>query len=278
MADPPLDSIVSLLALTPTGRDDFVARTRPFGGSGLFGGLLLAQFVSAANCTVAAGREPHSVHAFFLHHGHAGTPIEYHVERVRDGRTFSQRNVTAVQDGRMVANAVVVFHVPGDGDDWQGPALAVPDPDDIAPGGSWIRRRAALDMFEFRHVPGPDGEPSIHPVWIRVTDTLPDDPTVHVALLAMCSDLGLTSAVQRAGVPRDDERCVSVDHAVWFSRFQRADEWFLLDAQAVSRFGGHGCVDAALYGRDGALLLKVSQGNLIRRDAPRRKSASRPDQ
>lgn len=234
-----------------------------WGGTRVFGGLLVAQGLSAAHQTVPEGMAVHSLHGYFLRATRPGSRVELAVHPLRDGRSFATRGVETVVDGRRVFTMTSSFHVPEPGDEYQ---LAmpddVPDPDDV--------QRAPIpipfDVRELGPTPRrPDGTyRSTRRVWVRALWPLPDDPMVHAVVLAYLSDM--TGAAFRPhslgtwGTHTD----ASLDHAVWFHRPARADEWVLFDLHALVNATGRSTVRGEMYSRDGALCVSMAQEILIR--------------
>lgn len=239
----------------------------------VYGGQLVAQAFTAAAATVDAGRGPHSLHAHFLAPARPTRPLGYRVHRVRDGRSFSLRQVDVEQDGRRVFTAMVSFHAAPEGralPDYQLPAPAAPDPDGGGPWSDYMRTAgyfAVLDQRELAPAPaGPDGRREhSRRVWVRVPGRLPDDPVLHAAALAFASDLGVTVAASvTAGLYRQATVLTSLDHALWWHRAVRADGWLLLDLESVSNSHERGTVRGTLHTADGVLAASLGQDALIR--------------
>jgi acyl-CoA thioesterase-2 len=250
----------------------------------VFGGQVLAQALIAANRTVAPARTVHSLHAYFLRPGRTDTTIVYDVESVRDGGSFSSRRVVARQGGYVIFYLSASFHEVEDGSDHSDPVPeGVPAPEDCpklsevmarASGRSsavWQREWGALDV---RYVGDskrgglpPDPEhPARARVWIKTDGALPDDVRLHQAALAYASDLTLLSASM---VPHDlmigvNVQAASIDHAMWFHRPFRADQWLLYDQISPSASSGLGLSTARLF-QAGTLVSDVAQEGLIRK-------------
>jgi acyl-CoA thioesterase-2 len=249
----------------------------------LFGGEVLAQALRSAIRTVDPGRTVHSLHGYFLRPGRTDIPIVYDVELVRDGGSFSSRRVVARQGGQVIFYLSSSFHRSEEGFTHLDPVPAdVPEPEDCptlgdvlarASGRSadfWEREWGVLDV---RYVgdsrPGGALVDPAHPararVWIKVEGELPDDPRLHQATLAYASDLTLLSA---STVPHNvfvgvNVQAASLDHAMWFHRPFRADEWLLYDQISPSASGGLGLSTARLF-QHGVLVSDVAQEGLIR--------------
>jgi acyl-CoA thioesterase-2 len=279
-----LDELMDLLELEEIESTLFRAKQPRTHLQRAFGGQVLAQALTAAGLTVPEGRYPHSLHGYFLLEGRIDTPIVYDVDAVRDGGSFSTRRVSARQHGHVIFYMSASFHKDEDG--WQH---ADPMPDDVpapeecpsmpevlskitgSPASNWTREWGALDV---RYVgnSGPGGglhdprHPARARLWIKVDGTLPDDRFLHDCVLAYSSDLTLLGASlvphgEVLGSPR--VQAASIDHAMWFHRPFRADDWLLYDQVSPSASSGLGLVTARLFQR-GVLVADVAQEGLIR--------------
>ena len=254
----------------------------------VFGGQVLAQAVTAAIRTVPDARVLHSLHGYFLVPGRTDIPIVYDVEVVRDGGSFSSRRVVARQAGRVIFYLSSSFHAREDGLNHQDPVPEdVPAPDDCPrlsevmartsgrPAAAWESEWGVLDI---RYVgdSGPGGtlvdprHPARARVWIRVAGRLPDDPRLHQAALAYASDLTLlsVSTVPHGVLVGLNVQAASIDHAMWFHRPFRADEWLLYDQISPSASGALGLSTGRLF-QAGELVSDVAQEGLIRPVQPR---------
>lgn len=276
MPERPVAALLDQLELEPVGGSTF--RTRPGEpGSGwyryLFGGLIAAQSLRAAQLTVREGHSAHSLHGYFLAAGRAGEPLTLDVSRLRDGRAFSTRHVIARQDGEAIFSLTASFHREEHGAQFQLPVAEVPDPD--SPGTDWADRphpdHPPTAVFEFRDVrvpPLPDQGP--RPVatqwWARTVETLPHDPDLHTCVLTYLSDVNALTAIAAAiGVGWDEpRRTASLDHSVHFHRPIRMDDWVLVEMCPVSNCGNRGLVRNTIHTRSGVLGASVSQEGLIR--------------
>ncbi|MET1043793.1 MAG: acyl-CoA thioesterase II [Microbacteriaceae bacterium] len=245
----------------------------------VFGGQVLAQSITAAMRTVDESRVIHSIHGYFLRPGDDKQHIDFGVDRIHDGRSFSTRRAQAYQNGRPILSLIASFQTEDGGLDhqWTMPE-GVPEPESL-PGiaeqlaslNSELANRAiAAAAFDLRHVPsraGADGAPTIQAVWMRALDDLPDDPNLHRAALAYGSDYTLLEPVlRRHGIPWLTEglRIASLDHAMWWHRFARADEWLLYVQESPSASGGRGLAQGRMFTRDGILVASVAQEGMIR--------------
>jgi len=243
-----------------------------------------AQALVAARRTVE-GRLAHSFHAYFLRPGDPAVPILYDVDRIRDGQSFTTRRVVAIQHGKAIFNMQVSFQVEEPGLEHQLPMPDVPAPETLAT--ELERRRAIADRLpepmrssfvreraiEVRPVaPNDEFDPVVrepaHDVWFRAVGTLPDDPALHQCVLAYASDLTLldTSMLPHAISWWSEKlQTASIDHAMWFHRPFRADEWLLYAQDSPSASGARGFNRGSVFTRDGRLVASVAQEGLIRR-------------
>ena len=251
----------------------------------VFGGQVAGQALIAAGRTVDRGLV-HSLHAYFLRPGDPQIPIVYDVDRIRDGRSFTTRRVVAIQHGRAIFNLAASFHVEEEGPSHQYEMPDAPDPESIptlrekmephlhrfSPEMSeWIVRERPIDTRSpgLPHWLDPDHkvrEPE-QLVWFRANGELPDDPLLHACVVAYASDLTLLdTAVMPHAASWDDEQYMiaSLDHAMWFHRAFRADEWLLYHQKSPSAQAARGLAEGLIYRRDGALAVTVIQEGLIR--------------
>jgi acyl-CoA thioesterase-2 len=229
-----------------------------------FGGMVVAQSLSAALQTAPAGVELHSLHGYFLRPTAPGAQTTHVVDNVRDGRSFSLREVKSTVDGKETFRLACSFHAPEEGDEYQLPmAPGLSQPQDIegfeAPFPFDIRvlgatQRRANGTFE-----------STHRCWFRTREPLPDDPAVHACVLTYFSDMTEASFRPLSLGSWGTHTDTSLDHAVWFHRPWRADAWSLFDIQAVVNAGGRATIRATMHGEDGSLHLSMAQELLIRR-------------
>ena len=278
-----LGDLVALLDLEPIEVNVFRGRSPDDKRQRVFGGQVAGQALVAAGRTVEAGRTVHSLHAYFLRPGDPSVPILYDVDRIRDGRSFTTRRVVAVQHGQAIFNLAASFHVAEDGFDHQLPMPEAPPPEGLptfaerlAPYrdqvGEWYTRPQPIDL---RHVDDPphatgDGKarPPCQQVWFRADGALPDDPLLHACVVTYASDMSLLDSILLAhGTSWLDPALMgaSLDHAMWFHRPFRADEWLLYDQESASASGARGLGQGRIYRRDGVHAVSVVQEGLFRR-------------
>jgi acyl-CoA thioesterase-2 len=236
---------------------------------------------------VDADRSVHSLHAYFLRPGDPTVPILYDVDRIRDGRSFTTRRVVAIQHGRAIFNLAASFHVHEQGLDhqlalaevmWDG--QAPPDPESLPDWrtrmqpyaerlGPYLDRPRPIDTrnvdWDWEHRRGP--LPPHQRVWLRADGTLPDDPVLHTCVLTYASDMTLldTTLLPHGSDPTDEGfMMASLDHAMWFHRPFRADEWLLYVQDTPSTSDARGMARGLIYTHDGALAVSVVQEGLIR--------------
>ena len=275
--------LVGLMALVPSGDDRFTAQSEDLGTPAVFGGQVLGQALMAASRTVDADRPVHSMHAYFLLPGeHA--PIEYAVDRVRDGRSFTTRHVVARQEGRTIFEMSASFQTAADGIDHQDAMPSVPGPDGLV---SELQQRIALGDrlpapwqvkgqqghgIEFRQVDPLDPlHPAIRPahyqLWVRAVAPLPDEPLLHRALLAYASDHGLLRAAMLPhglSFLRGNVRAASLDHAMWFHRDFRMDDWLLYSMDSPRAGGARALCRGSFFTRDGRMVASTAQEGMLR--------------
>jgi acyl-CoA thioesterase-2 len=278
-----VDELVELMRLEPLGDDRFLAQSEDIGTPAVFGGQVLGQALMAASQTVATDRPAHSMHAYFLLPGeHA--PIEYAVDRVRDGRSFTTRHVVARQGERIIFEMSASFQTADDGIDHQLPMPEAAGPDGLA---SELDQRIALGErlperwrvkglephgIEYRRVEpddllAPAPRPSENALWMRAIAPLPDDPNVHRALLAYASDHGLLRAAMLPhglSFMSGRVRPASLDHAMWFHRDFRMDDWLLYSVDSPSASGARGLCRGSIFTRDGRLVASTAQEGMLR--------------
>jgi acyl-CoA thioesterase II len=259
--------LLDLLSLEPAGDDQFTAIASPPGEGPprLFGGQVASQSLRAALLTVDPSRPPHSMHAYFIRPGAPGVPLDLAVERTRDGRSFSTRHVTTSQNGEPIFVLTASFHAPEEGDDWHEPApLDVPTPDEIAASESPFSRFTTMSPLEIRPVRSQATFPAMHPFWVRSRDPLPDDPALHTCVLTFMSDMGVVGGARAPVASSMMFAGASLDHAVWFHRAVRADEWLLFSVDPVSNAGARGLARGTFHDVNGSLIASIAQEALLR--------------
>jgi acyl-CoA thioesterase-2 len=284
----PLAELLQLLELEPLEVDLFRGASRDIGSPQVFGGQVLGQALHAAHATVE-NRQVHSLHAYFLRRGDFNAPIVYQVDRSRDGGSFSSRRVVAIQHGAQIFHMSASFQEPESGLEHQLPMPAVPPPDALpdlrelleaqaVPLPDAVRRFAGRNSpFEFRSVQSlklPDPVPS-EPrldVWFRAVDEAGADPRRHTELLAYVSDYHLiAAALQPHGYTLGSPglAVASIDHAMWFHRPLRVDDWLLYSIESPVAAGSRGFARASIFTRDGVLVASTAQEGLMRVLKPR---------
>jgi acyl-CoA thioesterase-2 len=238
---------------------------------GLYGGLMIAQCLSACAHTVPPGAVPDSLHANLLRGGHPGEPVEFCVERVRDGRSLQHREVRGYQGDELIVQTTVVSSIPVNGLDWQRPLEPVVAPPELSPAAlsPWAQT-LARGVFEVAHPVSEDAGPGpAHPLWIRSRMELPEDPWLNGAVRAYWSDLGMNWSARTTHNRLDDEEVASVSatHSLWFHRPTPTHEWHLLDVDTESIFSNQAFVKASLFDGAGRLSASISQGVFLRRTA-----------
>jgi acyl-CoA thioesterase-2 len=283
MADA-IATLLSILDLEPLEHNLFRGRSPQVGWQRVFGGQVIGQALTAAQRTVD-GRAAHSLHAYFMRPGDPAVPIVYQVDRLRDGGSFSTRRVIAIQHGEAIFSLAASFQGEEEGFDHQIPMPEVPPPESLpsesdlkelflhkAPEAirRYFERERALEIrpVDARHYVSREPLPPVQHVWIRTTGPLPDDPGIHRSVLAYASDMTLLDTSLYAhgrNIFDHDLQVASLDHALWFHRPFRADEWLLYSEDSPSASGGRGFSRGSLFRRDGVLIASVAQEGLIRR-------------
>jgi len=279
-----VDALVRLLDLRQLDQDIFEGVSPPVGPQRVFGGQVAGQALVAAGRTVDPSRRVHSLHAYFVRPGDSSQPIKFGVERIRDGRSFSVRRCVAYQSEQAIFTMSASFHREETGLDHQAMApLNVPMPDETP---TMAERFAAhperlerwniiTPSIDVRYVTEPGWVPAgerakvdNQQVWMRINGKLPDDPLLHACALTFCSDLTLLDAVLAVhGEVWGQGGMVgaSLDHALWFHRPFRADEWFLYDCTSPSASGARGLATGRMFTVDGRNIATAVQEGLLRR-------------
>jgi acyl-CoA thioesterase-2 len=276
-----LDRLVALLDLEKIEENIFRGVSPPHSPTRVFGGQVAGQALVAAGRTVPEERKVHSLHAYFIRGGDPSVPIIYEVDRIRDGRSFTTRRVVAIQHGKAIFSLSASFQKPEKGIEHASEMPEVPDPESLptlverAEGyedrlGLRLRPRP-IDLRYVNDPPwvtrGQPGRSARNQVWMRADGILPDDPLLHVCVLTYASDMTLLdSPLARHGVYWDLDNVLgaSLDHALWFHRAFRADEWFLYDTESPSASGSRGLATGRFFSRDGTHIATVVQEGLLR--------------
>ena len=289
MSNPHVAELIQLLQLDRIEDNLFRGQSRDIGTRYVFGGQVVAQALSAAQQTVAADRAAHSLHAYFLRAGDIEAPIVYRVHRARDGHSFSVRRVEAIQHGQPILNCAVSFQVDESGFEHQTSMPEVPKPEDLEPPAPLpneelaklppkLRRWFAIDgPFERRLVwPRDELHPTKRPpyqhIWFRLAERVDLPPAMHRALLAYASDFHLIgTALLPHGVSylTPNLQMASLDHAVWFHRSFRADDWILYACESPTAQGARGLVRGQMFDTSGRLIASTAQEGLLRLREPR---------
>ena len=291
--DPRIADLIRLLDLEPLEVNLFRGESRDIGSPQVFGGQVLGQALMAASRTVE-GRIVHSLHAYFLRRGDFDAPIVYEVDRSRDGASFSNRRVVAVQHGEQIFNMTASFQVVEPGLEHQIPMPTVPPPESL-PDSMRVppellaklpeRVRRLLETprpFEFRSVQPveafglggrrasgvrPSGVPTARQIWFRAVSEVDADETLQRCLLAYVSDFYLLeTATLPHGISSLSGKAIvaSIDHAMWFHRPLRVDDWLLYAVESPSASGARGFARASVFARDGRLVASTAQEGLVR--------------
>lgn len=279
-----LKDLLRVLAIEQLEINLYRGESRDLGGKSVFGGQVLGQALMAAYATVEA-QQAHSLHAYFLHPGDMAAPIVYQVERLRDGRSFLARRVHAIQHGRTIFSMMASFQKPEAGLAHQFEMPKVPGPDELVSQTElrerwlddcppklrrgWMRELA----IDFRPVdPVNPFKPVVLPpqqhIWFRAAGALPDSEPLHQAVLAYASDFNfLGTAMRPHGVNWFSKGmvCASLDHAMWFHRPVKADEWLLYSMDSPSSSGARGMNRGLIFAQDGTLVATDMQEGLMRR-------------
>jgi acyl-CoA thioesterase-2 len=285
----PLRELLDLLDLEPLEVNIYRGRNRDIGTGRVFGGQVLAQALVAARRTVDEPREAHSLHGYFILPGDLAAPIVYFVDRLRDGGSFSTRQVTAIQHGRAIFSLSASFQIAERGYEHQSPMPNVTPPEQLVNELDLIRGMAERipeslrkvitqdRPIDFRPVSPidpfhPDKREPVRYLWLRAIDRLPDDPIIHQAVLAYASDYGLlgTALLPHGVAPRSPAlQIATLDHAFWAHRAFRADEWLLYAMDSPTAAGARGFTRGSFYTRDGRLVASVAQEGLLRPREPK---------
>ena len=273
-----VDQLVGLLDLERIEENIFRGVSPQVSLQRVFGGQVAGQALVAAGRTVATDRAAHSLHSYFIRAGDPSVPLVYTVDRVRDGQSFSVRRVVAIQHGQPIFTLSASFQLEQPGIEHAAAMPALPAPDELPTMEERLREfprdggRSRLPMpFDLRHVDDPPwartGAGRPQRIWMRASGPLPDDPLVHVCVLTFASDLTLLEAVlvhHGLAFGVDEVVAASLDHAMWFHRPFRADEWFLYESAAASASGSRGLAEGRIFSADGRHVVTVMQEGLLR--------------
>jgi acyl-CoA thioesterase II len=279
-----LDDLIDLLELEQLEVNLFRGLSPDEDRQRVFGGQVAAQALTAAGRTVDPLRQVHSLHAYFLQPGDPTIPLIYEVDRIRDGKSFTTRRVVGIQHGKAIFNLAASFQIAETGPEHSDPMPDVPDPetlptfreriephlDRLGPDlGAWLVRERPIDSRPVTDPPWLDPTPRApeQDVWIKTNGTLPDDPLLHTCVVAYASDLTL---LDTAMLPHSVShgggqwQVASLDHAMWFHRPLRADEWLLYHQTSPSAGNARGLAEGSIFRPDGMLAVTVIQEGLIR--------------
>jgi acyl-CoA thioesterase-2 len=280
---PILADLLHLLELERIEDNIFRGESRDVGSDRVFGGQVLGQALTAASYTAGA-REVHSLHAYFLLPGDVNAPVVYEVDIARDGKSFSTRRVVAIQHGRPIFNMAASFQSPEQGLEHAAPMPQVPGPEglpdvrEVAPEilvkvpdkmRRFLTRERAFELrpVEPVHLISPPRQEPRRQIWIKTVDTLPDNADLHRNLLAYVSDFHLVAtATLPHGVhfAEGNVQLATLDHAMWFHRPFRVDEWLLYSMESPSASGGRGLAFGRIFARDGRLVASTAQEGVVR--------------
>jgi acyl-CoA thioesterase-2 len=279
-----LGDLLSLLDLETIEEGLYRGDSQDLGFKAVFGGQVMGQALSAAKETVVEERLVHSLHSYFLRPGDASKPIVYDVENIRDGKSFSTRRVKAIQNGKPIFYMTVSFHNEEPGVMHQASMPNVPGPENLRSSLEFYRENASLIPEKIRDKVLCDKPIEMRPVnfqspfkpevtlanryvWFKANGEMPNDPRIHKYLLAYASDFEfLPTALQPHGLSfmQPNMQVATIDHAMWFHREFRMDEWILYAVDSPSASGGRGLVRGQFFNQDGVLIASTMQEGLIR--------------
>lgn len=278
--------LLGLLDVERSGEDMFIGRSPATGWKRVFGGQVVAQALAAASRTVDDARPVHSLHGYFMRPGDPAKPIAYHVERYRDGHSFTTRGVLARQNGEIIFSMSASFHRMEEGMSHQLPMPQVPPPESLSPDEELLRGKGpaiTLTMQNYltrdrpielrpadpeRYAHPRPGPPARRDIWFKAKSPLPGDARLHQCIFAYASDLTI---IETALVPHgrslfDPELMMaSLDHAIWYHKPFRLDEWLLYSQDSPASAGGRGFNRGLVFTRQGELVASVTQEALMRR-------------
>jgi acyl-CoA thioesterase-2 len=280
-----LQELVSLLELERLEDNLFRGPSRDIGTNRVYGGQVLGQAIKAAQYTVEDNRNIHSLHAYFLREGDHDSPIIYEVDRSRDGNSFSARRIVAIQHGRPIFTLSASFQIEEEGLEYGIKMPDVPGPEKLISVREYETRHMDKLPEKFQRLLSLSAPFDLKPVdfdehldsesasggrhfWIKTIDELPAEPQLHRSILAYVSDYGLlTSCLVPHGLHFLDSSLMmaSIDHAMWFHRPFRMDEWLLYSCEAISTNNSRGLAKGNFFHQDGSLIASTNQEGLIRR-------------
>ncbi len=280
----PLNQIIKTLDLEEIELNHYLATSPNEGWQRVYGGQVIGQALVAASRTVSSNRSAHSLHGYFLRAGDTTIPILYKVDRIRDGKSFTTRRVVAVQHGQAIFTMSISFQVDEDGLSHQFDMPEVPAPDSLPTEDELRREQAKSWPKEFQEsfsgssaiqvkpvdpvdLLNPEPAQAMQRCWMRCGEALPDDPRIHQCVLAYLSDWSLLDTASRphaVSFMQDNVQVASLDHAMWFHRPFRADEWLLYDQDSPSASGARGFNRGLIYSRTGKLVASTTQEGLLR--------------
>ena len=282
-----VDQLLSILDLEPLEHNLYRGLSPQVGWQRVFGGQVIGQALVAAQRTVD-NRGAHSLHAYFLRAGDPAVPIIYEVERIRDGKSFSTRRVVAIQHGHAIFSMSASFHRDEEGLEHQTPMPDVPSPEDVPseaalaemlmdrlppPAKAYWQAERPIEMrpVDLSRYLSPNTQDTGQYIWIRATGALADDPALHQCVLAYASDFTLldTALITHGRFVFDPSLMLaSLDHALWFHRPFRADEWLLYAQDSPNSGSARAFCRGAFYTRDGQLVASTAQEGLVRERRP----------
>ncbi|PHR83308.1 MAG: acyl-CoA thioesterase II [Colwellia sp.] len=279
-----LDELLALLKLETIEKGIYRGQSQDLGFRALFGGQVMGQALSAAQETVSTDRYVHSLHSYFLRAGDASKPVVYEVENIRNGASFSTRRIKAIQNGQAIFYMTVSFQCPEEGYNHQDVMPTVPNPDDVPSYSDFLSTykdalpRGMREKFlaekpiEIRPIQQynwikPEKTDSNYQIWLKTNGNLPDDLRIHSCMLAYASDFHfLPTALLPHGAShlQPNFQIATVDHAMWFHRPFRFDDWLLYCMDSPSASNGRGLVRGQIFSRQGELVASTMQEGVIR--------------
>jgi acyl-CoA thioesterase-2 len=280
-----IQDLLKHLTLERLEENLYRGESRDIGSPNVYGGQVLGQALFAASQTVEKSREAHSLHAYFLRPGDKKAPVDYEVDRIRDGRSYTTRRVVAIQRGKPIFNMSASFKLREEGVEHQCEMPEVPGPEDLL-NMTELGKQALADIpdklerflkwqrpIELRPVQSshplhPEPAPPYRDIWIKTVGDLPDDSVMHQVMLAYASDyslLGTSLLPHGLTFARGEIRAASLDHAMWFHRDFRIDEWLLYSMDSPNMSHGRGFSRGNLFTREGKLVASVAQEGMVRK-------------